>query len=549
MNGAGAIVAALAREGVEVVFGYPGGAIMPLYDALLEAPFRHVLMRHEQAAALAADGYARASGQVGVCIATSGPGATNLITGIANARLDSVPLVAITGQVASALMGTDAFQEVDVFGLTLPVVKHSFLPTTTQELAESLTLAFDIARSGRPGPVVIDVPKDVMLAPASTWTPTAVEARQPIVDLAAIERANQLISECQRPLVYAGGGIAMANAIEAFRSFVQRLQVPVVTTLKGLGCVEGDHPLFLGMLGMHGLKSANLAVQECDLLMVIGARFDDRATGKLAEFAPNAKVIHCDIDRAELGKLRVPHLALNDPLTPTLDSLDGPVTNVHWRKRCQNRLQLLRMQPQPRTQGIYAPRFLDSISRHMDPRTTVTCDVGQHQMWVAQHMLFSHPNRHLTSGGLGTMGYGLPAAIGAAFAQPEQPVICVSGDGSLMMNIQELTTLAREQLNVRILLLDNQSLGMVRQWQELFFDQRFSEIDLSDNPHFVDLAKACGVQAERFTGAASEPAILQALLNGKGPFLAHVVIDPRDNVWPLVPPGKPNHIMMEGAKL
>ncbi len=547
MNGAGVIVQAIAREGVDTVFGYPGGAIMPLYDALIDAPFRHVLTRHEQAAALAADAYARARGDVGVCLATSGPGATNLITGIANAYLDSVPLVSITGQVGTSVMGTDAFQEVDVFGLTLPVVKHSFLPQNGEQLTYALEQAFDIAREGRPGPVVIDVPKDVMLAEAPPLRAKQQPQPEQRMDSQYIADANEYLKSCRRPLIYAGGGVAMANAIDAFRDFVARTQIPVVTTLKGIGNLASDHALCLGMLGMHGLRSANLAVQECDLLIVIGARFDDRATGKLAEFAPKAKVIHCDVDPAELGKLRAPTVSLCGSLAQTLNALRLDTINPHWSKRCLKRRQQLTDKGYPRTTDIYAPRLLNALSGALDKDVPVTCDVGQHQMWVAQHMVFHHPKFHLSSGGLGTMGFGLPAAIGTAFANPGKPVVCVTGDGSLMMNIQELTTIAREKLPIKILLFDNSSLGLVRQWQELFFDKRFSQIDLSDNPDFANLARAFGLPAMSFHLAAHEPQIIEAITQSGGPLFVHVHINPHTKVWPLVPPGKPNHEMMEGA--
>ncbi|MCB1041920.1 MAG: acetolactate synthase 2 catalytic subunit [Acidobacteria bacterium] len=547
MNGADAIVKAIAQEGIDTVFGYPGGAIMPLYDALLQAPFKHILMRHEQAAALAADGYARVRGNVGVCLATSGPGATNLITGIANAFLDSVPMVAITGQVATPVLGTDAFQEVDVFGLTMPVVKHSFLTKTPADLGEALAQSFHLARSGRPGPVVVDVPKDVMLAKATSHPVFEDTSDQPLPDPAAIRKANQLLESCRRPLIYSGGGVSMGQALSAFRDLVARTGIPVVTTLKGIGNLPGDHPLFLGMLGMHGLKSANLAVQECDLLLVIGARFDDRATGKLAEFAPNAAVIHCDVDAAEIGKLRQVEASLTEPLNLTLPLLVLDPINPHWVNRCVSRVHAYRSRPQTRTRGIYAPRLLNNLSRVLSPEAIVTCDVGQHQMWVAQHMRFARPACHLSSGGLGTMGYGLPAAIGACYANPQAPVLCVTGDGSLMMNIQEFTTIVREQLPIKILLFDNQSLGMVRQWQELFFQERFSQIDLSDNPDFCTVALAFGLPAMRFERPSQEPNIIQAITQVAGPLLLHVRIDPNDKVWPLVAPGQPNHHMMEGV--
>ena len=559
MNGARWLAQALVAEGVDTLFGYPGGAIMPFYDALYDVPeLQHVLVRHEQGAAFAANGYARASGRVGVCVATSGPGATNLFTGIADALVDSVPMVAITGQVPTGLMGTDAFQELDVFGMSFPMVKHSFLARSVDELPNIVGEAFRLARSGRPGPVLIDLPKDVQNADASHLPP---HAPLPIDDVeapkdASLHEALALISLAQRPVIYGGGGIALGDAVQDFRTFVDATQIPTVLTLKGLGALPSKHPLNLGMLGMHGSRAANLAVQEADLLIVVGARFDDRATGKLAEFAPHARVVHMDVDACEIGKLRVADAGVRGDICTTLAKLtlacaahlhgrNGPARKA-WRSQCQQRA--LQFAPRYDAPGatVYAPALLKRLSETAAD-AFVVCDVGQHQMWVAQHWQMQHPRKHLTSGALGAMGFGLPAAIGAQLQDRTAQVICVSGDGSIQMNIQELATLRRYNLPVKIVLLDNQALGMVRQWQELFFEQRYSEIDLSDNPDFIALATAFGIQALHVECAGDVDAAIAALLAAKGPALLHVAIDTTANVWPLVPPNRNNAQMIDDA--
>ena len=547
MNGSEILIQCLEREGTDVVFGYPGGAIMPVYDALYDAELKHVLVRHEQAAVLAADGYARATGKVGVCIATSGPGATNLVTGLANAFMDSVPLVAITGQVPTSLLGTDAFQEVDIFGITLPVVKHSFLVRRVEELAEVVHVAFRLARSGRPGPVLIDLPKDVANAPCDLELPELppgdVTAPAP-TDL--LDEARTLLASAKRPILYAGGGIVLGRAVESFRRFVEKTRIPVTTTLKGLGVLPTDHELFLGMLGMHGTKAANLAIRDCDLLVGVGVRFDDRATGKLAEFAPNAKVLHLDVDPAEVGKLRRPDVALVGSLEASLEALESSLDIASWRVTCARLKEEHQWDYDMPADGIYGPRFLKKLSEAADPGTIFACDVGQHQMWVAQHCRFERPEQHLTSAGLGTMGYGLPAAIGAQFGCPDRTVVNVTGDGSIMMNFQELVTLARYRVPVKIVVLDNQSLGLVRQWQELFFEGRYSEVDLSDNPDFVCVAESLGIPASRLEQASDEDEVIEKLLRGSGMHLLHVRIDREANVWPLVPPNESNSEMLVG---
>jgi acetolactate synthase-1/2/3 large subunit len=550
MNGAQVLIKALENEGVDVLFGYPGGAIMPVYDALLGSKLRHILTRHEQGAALAADGYARASGKVGVCLATSGPGATNLVTGIANAYMDSVPLVAITGQVHQTLMGTDAFQEIDIFGITLPIVKHNFIVRDVRAIPKVINEAFELARSGKPGPVLIDFPKDVAVAEISDREIVQAFAEREEValtetaDMVEFEKAIALLENSSRPLLYVGGGVRISRSAKELRSFAERMGIPAVTTLQGMGAIPARHPLNIGMLGMHGLKAANTAVQECDLLICVGARFDDRATGKLSTFAPNAKVIHMDIDRAEVGKLRKPDASLVGDLKESLEICVDSHRYSSWRSRCLTHRKLYAWDYNAPTKSIYAPRFLRDLSKAADRDTYVACDVGQHQMWVAQHYSFHRPEQHLTSGGLGTMGFGLPAAIGAQFAFPEARVICVSGDGSIMMNIQELATINRYKLPIKIVLFDNQALGMVRQWQELFFSERYSEVDLSDNPDFVQVAESFGIPAFRIEKQDQVAGAIDKLLSVKGPLLCHVVIDPKENVWPLVPPGKSNSEMI-----
>jgi acetolactate synthase-1/2/3 large subunit len=534
---------------VDYIFGYPGGAIMPFYDAIVGAKFKHILVRHEQAAAFAANGYARACGRVGVCVATSGPGATNLVTGIADAFMDSVPIVAITGQVRSHLIGTDAFQETDIFGVMMPIVKHSFLVRKVQDLPEVMHEAFRIARSGRPGPVLVDIPRDVQEAKADlNLLPRNLDAERPQApSKESIEKAVQLLKASRKPIIYAGGGVRMADAIEEFRGFVRATRIPVVHTLKGLGTLPFNDELFLGMLGMHGFKQSNIAFQGCDLLICIGARFDDRATGKLAEFAPEAKVIHMDADDSEIGKLRKAEAAIAGDIRPALKALSFPLPQIAaWREECLKYKQDYAWNYNAPTEGVYVPAMLKALGDAADEKTIISCDVGQHQMWVAQHFGFRRPELHLTSGGTGAMGFGLPAAIGAQLGRPDCRVICVSGDGSIMMNIQEMATLKRYNIPVKILLVDNQALGMVRQWQELFFAKKYSEIDLWDNPDFVRLSQAFGIPAFFVEGKKDVPGAINRLLNDPGPLLAHVWIEQAANVWPLVAPAKSNAEMIVG---
>ncbi len=550
LTGAQLLIRALEAEGVTTLFGYPGGAIMPVYDALVGSGLTHILTRHEQGAALSADGWARVSGKPGVCMATSGPGATNLITGLANAYADSVPMVAITGQVATAVMGTDAFQEVDTMGLTMPIVKHSYVVRDPADIPAVVAEAFDIAASGRPGPVLIDLPKDIAAAAVGPTAPHRVrQPRPPAPPEDALAAADALIRQARQPILYIGGGVMIADAADELRDFVARTEIPSVATLKGLGALPTDHPNFIGMLGMHGTKAANMAVQDSDLLIVCGARFDDRATGRLAGFAPKAKVVHMDADPAEIGKLRTADAGLPGDLKAALGALGQDRLDIDpWRELTSNWKAEHAWPYDAPGSGIYAPALLKELSERAGDSFIAACDVGQHQMWTAQHCRFARPQAHLTSGGLGAMGYGIPAGIGAKMAEPDATVVTVTGDGSIMMNIQELATLKRYNVALKILLLDNSSLGMVRQWQELFYDGTYSEIDLSDNPDFAELARAFGVAAATIDRRDQVSEGVRQLLEADGPFLLHVRIDPRENVWPLVPPGKSNSDMMDDER-
>ncbi|MBI0061112.1 acetolactate synthase 2 catalytic subunit [Gilliamella sp. M0320] len=547
------IVKTLKEKGITTVFGYPGGQIMPLYDALYDGGIEHVLCRHEQGAAMAAIGYARATGKIGVCIATSGPGATNIITGLADALIDSVPVIAITGQVPTTLIGTDAFQEVDVLGLSLACTKHSYLIDDATQLPNTLQEAFNLANSGRPGPILIDIPKDIQLAehdyqtyltPTTIKTPSDNSQLYPISSN-EIALAKQMICQAEKPMLYIGGGVGLSNAIAEMREFMNSTQIPSVSTLKGLGVADLNNPYYLGLIGMHGAKAANLAVQECDLLIALGVRFDDRVTGKLNEFAKHAKVIHIDIDQSEINKLRQSHLGLQGDIKHVLPMLHQTVSIKDWHER----IKQLKAQHPTRYdhpgEAIYAPALLKRISERRPVNSVITTDVGQHQMWTAQHMSFNHPQNFITSSGLGTMGFGLPAAIGAQMSRPEDMVICVSGDGSFMMNVQELTTIKRKKLPVKIVLIDNQRLGMVRQWQELFFNERYSETNLSDNPDFLMLAKAFDIPGQMISKKAEIEPALDNLFNSSGAYLLHVCIDELENVWPLVPPGAANENMLD----
>ncbi|WP_152087310.1 acetolactate synthase 2 catalytic subunit [Pseudoalteromonas sp. A25] len=544
MTGAQLLIDLLAKHGVKEVFGYPGGAIMPIYDALYGAPVKHYLTRHEQGAGFAAVGYARSTGKLGVCFATSGPGATNLVTALADAMLDSVPLLAITGQVPTAAIGSDAFQEVDVLGMSLSCTKHSYMVEKAEDLAEVLQEAMHLAQSGRPGPVLVDIPKDIQLAqvPFHPWL--ALDESLPKVSALEVQKAESLLSQAKRPVAYVGGGVQNADAQAQLMQFLEKTHMPAVSTLKALGSVLPDYEYDLGMLGMHGGQAANIAVQECDLLVCIGARFDDRVTGNLAKFAAKADVIHLDIDPAEVGKRKPAQASLIADLKESIPQLACFVTDSQWLATISDLKKQHAWRYDYPGERVFAPRLLNQLSQKMPNTGVVCCDVGQHQMWVAQHMKFTHPSNHLSSGGAGTMGFGLPAAIGAQIARPDDMVITVSGDGSIMMNIQELATIRRNNLPVKIVILDNQRLGMVRQWQQLFFEERYSETNLSDNPDFVALAAVFGIPGQTITHANEVDDAIDALVSSKGPYILHACIDDKENVWPLVPPGAANDEMM-----
>lgn len=548
LSGAEMVVQSLLDEGVEYVFGYPGGSVLDIYDAIHQSSLNHVLVRHEQGAVHMADGYARSTGKVGCVLATSGPGATNTITGILTAYTDSVPLVIITGQVANPLIGTDAFQEADVLGLSLACTKHSFIVQNVEELPEIIAQAFRIAQSGRPGPVLIDIPKDVQVAETTLKPIVYPKDPAPKQDQTALTEAKAMLAAAQKPVLYVGGGVGMASAVEAVRNFIEIANIPSVSTLKGLGTIPPHHPLYMGMIGMHGTKAANYAVQECDLLIACGARFDDRVTGKLDTFAPHAKVIHIDIDAAEINKLRQAHVALKGDMVEALNILAHPLEIDTWRTHVQE----LKNQHDfdyndNHGEGDIDPyALLNTLSERKSDNAVITTDVGQHQMWSAQHLRHFAPENYITSAGFGTMGFGLPAAVGAAKARPNDPVILITGDGSFMMNVQELGSIKRGQLPIKILLLDNQRLGMVRQWQSLFFKARHSETILDDNPDFVMLANAFGIPAERIEKACEVSDALDRLLNAEGAYLLQVCIPEESNVWPLVPPGACNTDMLEG---
>ncbi|MDO4430443.1 MAG: acetolactate synthase 2 catalytic subunit [Lonepinella koalarum] len=549
MNGARLVTECLKAQGVTTVFGYPGGTIMPIYDALYDCGIEHFLCRNEQGAAMEAIGYARAAGNntVGVCMATSGPGATNLVTGLGDALMDSIPIVAITGQVGRPLIGTDAFQEADVLGLSLACTKHSFIVQTIDELPEIIAQAFKIAKSGRPGPVLVDIPKDIQFAETDFQPIVYPMEKAAALKPSLLESAVKLLQTSKKPVLYVGGGVGMANATEALRQFLEITQIPSVSTLKGLGTISPENPYYMGMIGMHGTKAANLAVQEADLLLAFGARFDDRVTGKLDTFAPHAKVIHADIDIAEINKLRHADVALKGDLIQALQALSQPLDIQPWREKIRELKQQLDF-TYGENQGdgdINAVWLLNTLSQKKPKDAIITTDVGQHQMWSAQHIQHYAPENFITSAGFGSMGFGLPAAIGAKKVRSQDEVILITGDGSIMMNIQELGAVKSGNVAVKILLLDNQRLGMVRQWQSLFFQARHSSTILDDNPDFVTLAKAFDIPGERIEKASEVNAALDRLLASKTAYFLHVCIPPEDNVWPLVPPGACNADMLE----
>ena len=553
MTGAQAIIASLEAEGVDTVFGYPGGQAIKIYDALYDSKkLHHVLARHEQGATHMADGYARATGKVGVVLVTSGPGATNTVTGIATAYMDSIPMVVITGQVTRGVIGTDSFQESDIVGITMPIVKHSFLLQSTDDLTETFREAFYIASTGRSGPVLIDIPSDLQGAEMVFHYPDGVNipSYRPTYkgNAKQIKQATALIETSKRPLLYAGGGIVSSHACQELKALAEAMQIPVVTTLLGKGCFPSSHPLSLGPVGMHGSKYANMAMTECDLIIAAGARFSDRVTGKLDEFAPNAKVIHIDIDPAEIGKIREANVPIVGDaqgilggIVAQLEKLGATPVDAEWVETVnewRERWPYYDDQFNDYPNQIVPEVALDELSKQLDPdNSIVTTEVGQHQMWAHQHIGREHARSFLSSGGLGTMGFGFPAAIGAKFGCPDKQVVCVAGDGSFQMNSQEMATAAINNTAVKVFLLDNRALGMVHQWQKLFYHERYSSTILDPVPDFVKLADAYGWEGERIEKPEDVAPAIARMLASEKPYLLDVAISPDQNVYPMVAPG------------
>ncbi len=544
-TGAKILIEALQREGVDTIFGYPGGSVLPIYDELYDSSIRHILVRHEQAAAHAADGYARASGRVGVCLATSGPGACNLVTGIATAYMDSVPIVALTGQVPTGMLGNDAFQESDITGITMPITKHNYLVKDASDVGRVVREAFYIARTGRPGPVLIDLPKDISTDQvyAETPIPDSISLRgyQPTYrgHVRQIDKALDMIAQAERPLIYAGGGVIHSNGSQELVEFAERTAIPVTTTLMGLGCIPGDHPLNLGMLGMHGTQYANYAVTECDLLIGVGVRFDDRVTGKIDTFAPNATIVHIDIDPAEISKNKRVDIPIVGDVKTVLQTMLERMQKAGRTENWLNRIATWK-QNHPlryRDDDCLRPQYIiQQLSDLLRGDGIIVSEVGQNQMWTALYYCFKKPRTWITSGGLGTMGYGFPAAMGVHYARPDEPVFDIAGDGSFQMNIQELGTVAHNRIPVKVVVLNNMYLGMVRQWQELFYNRRYAYTELPP-VDFVKIADAYGVDGIRVDAKDGVREALEAALEADGPFVLDFRIEREENVFPMVPAG------------
>ena len=554
-TGAQIVWECLAKEGVEVVFGYPGGANLPLYDAMLDYSIHHVLPRHEQGGAHMADGYARVSGRVGVAIATSGPGATNLVTGIATAQMDSVPVVFITGQVTSKFIGYDAFQETDVTGITLPITKHNYLVTRAEDIMPTLRQAFYIARSGRPGPVLVDISKDAQQAAIADWeyddTPIQMTGYRPNLQpvTSVVQKALELIRQAKRPLILAGHGVLMSNAMQELSDFAEKTQIPVAVTLLGIGSLPASHPLNLGMMGMHGEAWVNKAIQEADLLLAFGMRFDDRVTGNLKTYAPHARKIHIEIDPSEINKnVKVDVGLVGDlreimlQLNPKLEALDHRDWLEHIASM-QGESAVRDIQNLPDSGHLYAAHVIHDLWKFTDRDAILTTDVGQHQMWTAQYYHVEKPHRFVTSGGLGTMGFGLPSAIGAKFASPESEVWTVVGDGGFQMTMSELATAAAEGIKVNVAIINNGYLGMVRQWQEFFYERRYAATPLR-NPDFVKIAEAHGLQGIRVTERAQVEPAIRAAQAAEGTVVIDFKVEQEDSVFPMVPAGADLHNMI-----
>ncbi len=557
MRAVDAVMECLKAEGVDVVFGLPGGANLPTYDAFVDAGIRHVLVRHEAGGGHAAEGYAKATGKVGVAFGTSGPGATNLVTPIMDAMMDSVPTVFITGQVRTELLGTDGFQEADTIGITMPAVKHSFMIQHPLEIPRVIHEAFHLARTGRPGPVVVDVPVDLSRAdiPYEPVTDVRLPGYQPTSEGNAkqIRQAAKALAAARRPVIYAGGGVVNADASRELTELVTADRFPVTCTLMGLGAFPAPHEQWLGMLGMHGTRAANYAMDEADLICAVGARFDDRITGKLSEFAPRAKFIHIDVDPAEISKNVPAHIPIVGDAKQVLAKLVREYRALEadrsrleeWWQRIHGWQEKhpLRYEDTPDTE-IRPQRMIEALYEATGGDAIVTSDVGQHQMWTAQYFHFDRPRRWINSGGLGTMGFGLPAALGAKVGCPDEQVICIAGDGSVQMNMQELATCAQEGIAIKVFIMNNGYLGMVRQWQELFWDRRYSHVDMGNFPDFVKLAEAYGATGLRFTDKTTLVDDMRAALATDGPVLIDVRVTPEENVYPMIAPGQPARDMV-----
>jgi len=556
-TGAQLIVRLLELQGIRYITGIPGGSNLPIYDALSQSRITHILSRHEQGAGFIAQGMARVSGQPAVCMASSGPGATNLITAVADAHMDSIPLVAITGQVPMTMMGKQAFQEVDTFGLMKPITKQNWLIKSAEQLLEVIPEAFRVAMSGRPGPVAIDVPKDVQQQSITVkrWPLLSTPDPAPLIQNSDVEQLMRLIKNANRPVLMLGGGVVKSNCSSAIRRFVEFTRIPATATLMALGSIPTDHPLFLGMLGMHGARYTNLVLEECDLLIGAGVRFDDRATGKITQFCPQAVIVHIDIDAGELGKITQPHLAIHADVGEVIDKINNMLRTGEHEPSVDNaraawlkQIALLKAAYPLETSGeteLFKPYgALLETAKRINKEAIITTDVGQHQMWAAQVFPLCRPRQWLTSGGLGTMGFGLPAAIGASLAQPHGLTLCISGDGSLLMNIQELATAVEHNLNIKVLLLNNKHLGLVRQQQELFYGARYHAISHKKETDFAAVARAMGAQGYHLGNSTDPLEDLTEALTQPGPCVIEVPIEAQEKVFPMVPPGAANKEMI-----
>ncbi|MGG0518341.1 acetolactate synthase large subunit [Priestia aryabhattai] len=552
MNGADMLIESLRRENVDVIFGYPGGAVLPIYDKLYGSGMFHVLARHEQGGIHAAEGYARISGKPGVVIATSGPGATNIVTGLADAMIDSLPLVVFTGQVASSVIGSDAFQEADVLGITMPITKHSYQVRNISDMPRIIKEAFHIATTGRPGPVLIDIPKDMAQGDGTFNYEGEIDlpGYQPTYfpNQLQVKKLTDAVAAAKKPVILAGAGVLLSKGSEELKNYAERQNIPVINTLLGLGCFPADHPLHLGMAGMHGTYTANMAIYESDLLISIGARFDDRVTGNLKHFAPNAKIAHIDIDPAEIGKnvpTKIPIVGDAKEVLKQLLLQEGEVGDyTKWHEKLAVWKQEYPLWYQNSADVLKPQKVVELLHKYTNGDAVVTTDVGQHQMWVAQYYTFNNPDRWVTSGGLGTMGFGLPSAIGAQLANKDKTVVAVVGDGGFQMTLQELGVIRELNLPVKVVVLNNQSLGMVRQWQEIFYEERYSHSLIPNQPNLMKLAEAYDIKGLQASTEEEAHAALKEAMETDGPVLLNFFVAPKENVYPMVAPGKGLHEMV-----